>query len=168
MLVAVGGVMNHLNHHCILRSLQYGSNVSTELALFKLWKNIYDAVHGKQFHLSILCDVLKASDSISHLIVLREISACGGWGKALDSFTNYSSARQQFTLYDKVSSYCREGENGVPQGSFQVLSFLLFINDIIYCIDSFNLILFPNDIDEIFHGRDIGNSQTETRKLNQT
>ena len=46
--------MDYLNEHNILSDSQYGfrPSFSTELAIFKLCQNIYDAVDDKQFEVT--------------------------------------------------------------------------------------------------------------------
>ena len=117
--VMVVRLTNYLTKHSILSPSQYGfrSQLSTELAVFHLCQNIYNALDSKMFQLTVFCDLTKAFDTISHNILLYKLSVYGIRGNAHSWFKSYLSNRKQYTSFNNVSSPYNDITCGVPQGS---------------------------------------------------
>lgn len=124
---------------------QYGfrSRHSTELASVELVDKILDIMKSGEIPISIFMDLSKAFDTLDHNILLHKLDHYGVRNNSLKLFQSYLSDREQFVLFDGVSSERKTIRTGVPQGSILgPLLFLIYINDIssassIFCTTSY-------------------------------
>ena len=137
--------MDRLN---ILTENQYGfrKDHSTSLALLDLYNKISSGIDIKEFTVGIFLDLSKAFDTIDHCILFDKLQHYGIRGVPLDWFKSYFNERQQFVVYNDISSQKIPINCGVPQGSILgPLLFLLYINDICNASDILHYVLFADD-----------------------
>ena len=92
-------------------------------------------------------DIKKAFDSINHPILLTKMNEQFGIREMeLDWFRSYLSKRKQVCLVNGHTSSPKEIVCGVPQGSIlEPLSFLLYINDLLDCLEATMPVLYADD-----------------------
>ena len=151
-------IMDYLTKHSVLSHSQYGfrPKYSTELAVYELTQNMYDTIDNGKYQITILCDLAKAFDTVSHSILLEKLKIYGIRGKANDWFKSYLSHRQQYTVFNNKRSTCKDVKYGVPQGSILgPLLFLLYINDITNTSKKLKFLLFADDTNIFIKGNDV-------------
>ena len=101
--IVANQLMSFLESHKLLSSSQHGfrGNLSTETALMKVNKRIYEAIDNQKISLLLLLDLSKAFDSVSHDILLRKCS-----NLQIDHFwfKDYLSQRVQSVKVNSVIS----------------------------------------------------------------
>lgn len=156
-------LMNYLSEHSLLSQHQYGfrPQYNTELAVYQLCQNIYDAVDNKECQITLFCDLTKAFDTISHSILLDKLYVYGIRGPILGWFKSYLSHRKQYVVYNNAESQCNNIYYGIPQGSILgPLLFLIYINDITRSTNALKFLLFADDTNIFINGRDIKTMET--------
>ena len=108
-------LMEHLETNNLLSTSQHGfrSKLSTETALLKVTDAIYDNIDKNLITLTILCDLSKAFDSVSHDILINKLDLV-----LVDDFwfKSYLESRKQSVQIGKNVSSSHSVEYGVPQG----------------------------------------------------
>jgi hypothetical protein len=142
-------IMAFINSRNILYKHQYGfrSKHATIHPIIHLLNNCASANNSnpKQLTATILCDLSKAFDVISHSILFKKLEYCGLRGNIKNWLVNYLTNRQQFVQVGKSRSNFCKIECGVPQGSILgPLLYLLYVNDIAHCTDS-HILSFADD-----------------------
>ena len=100
----------------------------------------------KEISFSIFLDLSKAFDALNHGILLTKLRYYGIQGIALNWFQSYLTKRSQYVQCNDNSSYIREIETGVPQGSILApLLFIIYMNDTHTVSDKFSFILYADD-----------------------
>ena len=111
--------------------------------------NLINQSHKANKHvIGIFIDLSKAFDTLDHKILQEKLSNYGIRGIPLKLLSNYLSKRKQCTNFLGECSEFEFIEYGVPQGSvLGPLLFLLYINDIVNCINDENckLVLYADD-----------------------
>jgi len=129
-----------------LYKYQFGfrKNHSTSLALISVMDEIYHQIDNGNIIAGIYFDLQKAFDTVDHGILLAKMRNYGVRGIVLNWFRN--SNRKQYVIVDGVSSSESTVDCGVPEGSvLGPLLFLIYIDDIQYCLYNANLYLFADD-----------------------
>ena len=150
--IVANQLMSFLESHKLLSSSQHGfrGNLSTETALMKVNKRIYEAIDNQKISLLLLLDLSKAFDSVSHDILLRKCS-----NLQIDHFwfKDYLSQRVQSVKVNSVISPPIKINYGVPQGSILgPLLFLIYINDMAEVLRNYFLIQYADDTQFILTG----------------
>ena len=111
-----------------------------------LYNKISSGIDITEFTVGIFLDLSKAFDTIDNCILFDKLQHYGIRGVPLDWFKSYFNERQQFVVYNDISSQKITINCGVPQGSILgPLLFLLYINDICNASDILHYVLFADD-----------------------
>lgn len=150
-----------LTYKQILLDSQFGfrKGHSTSHALHYSSNIIKQELVNKNHVLGIFIDLSKAFDTLDHRILLRKLENCGIRGVANDLLKSYLSDRTQYTCFLGEKSTLQPIIYGVPQGSvLGPLLFLIYINDIVNCIDaSVKLVLYADDTNIFITDKDKNN-----------
>ena len=87
------------------------------MALLKLVNDITEELDKGNCSIGIFIDLLKASDTVDHKLLLRNMEDYGIRGNALLWFTSYLSYRTQYVSLNQTNSETLPVTCGVPQGS---------------------------------------------------
>ena len=121
------------------------------MALIDLVDKISCNFEEKKYTVGVFLDLLKAFDTIDHMILINKLQFYGVRGSPCNWFVSYLQNRKQYVVFNKTESDYKEISCGVPQGSILgPLLFILYINDIEYVSDIIKPILFADDT-SLFH-----------------
>ena len=143
-------IYQFLEENEVIYNYQFGfrQNHSTIHAVQTAITSVITSLNISYQSMGIFIDFSKAFDTIKHEILLSKLSHYGIRGIALDLICDYLTNRKQFVFYDNdCYSQLSDISIGVPQGSvLGPLFFIIYVNDIISCMDdSVKIILFADD-----------------------
>ena len=119
---------------------------STEQCLvimFEKWKETLDKKGNAG---TILTDLSKAFDNLSHELLIAKLSAYGFDQESLEYIPNYLKDRTQRTKVGSFYNMWKLIKLGVPQGSIiGSLLFNIFLNDIFYFVSDVDIANYADD-----------------------
>ena len=143
-------IYQFLEENEVIYNCQFGfrQSHSTIHAVQTAITSVVSSLNDSRQSMGIFVDFSKAFDTIKHEILLSKLNHYGIRGIALELICDYLSNRKQVVFYDNdCYSISSDISIGVPQGSvLGPLFFIIYVNDIISCMDdSSKIILFADD-----------------------
>ena len=151
-------LLSFLDEQQILIKNQFGfrKHHASYMALMLMMDEITKALNNNDCVIGVFLDFSKAFDTVNHGILLDKLCHYGIRGNALSWFKSYLTGRKQFVTYNGVASSTKVITCGVPQGSILgPLLFLLYINDLYNICSTSIPILYADDTNLFYKGKDI-------------
>ena len=141
-------VMDFFNQFEQIYTRQFGfrKNHSTTHTLLNIIERVRNHLDDGGFACGVFVDLQKAFDTVDHNILISKLDHYGIRGTTKNWFKSYLSNRSQYVFVSGAKSNLKSIKHGVPQGSvLGPLLFLIYINDLHYCIRTSETYHFADD-----------------------
>ncbi len=151
-------LMAFIDSNQILYKSQYGfrKQMSTSLAIIELVEEITNSLDNHEATVGVFIDLKKAFDTVDHSILIEKLYHYGIRGTANKWICSYLMNRYQYVTINGTDSDYMNVLCGVPQGSILgPILFILYINDMCNVSTLLKPILFADDTNLFYSGKDI-------------
>ena len=151
-------LMAFIDSNQILYKSQYGfrKQMSTSLAIIELVEEITNSLDNHESTVGVFIDLKKAFDTVDHGILIEKLYHYGIRGIANKWIGSYLMNRHQYVNINGTNSDYMNVLCGVPQGSILgPILFILYINDMCNVSTLLKPILFADDTNLFYSGKDI-------------
>ena len=151
-------LMAFIDSNQILYKSQYGfrKQMSTSLAIIELVEEITNSLDNHESTVGVFIDLKKAFDTVDHGILIEKLYHYGIRGIANKWIGSYLMNRYQYVNINGTNSDYMNVLCGVPQGSILgPILFILYINDMCNVSTLLKPILFADDTNLFYSGKDI-------------
>ena len=130
--------------------------MSTSLAIIELLEEITNSLDNHEATVGFFIDLKKAFDTVDNSILIEKLYHYGIRGTANKWICSYLMNRYQYVTINGTNSDYMNGLCGVPQGSILgTILFILCINDMCNVSTVLKPILFADDTNLFYSGKDI-------------
>ena len=154
---------SYLTKYNLIYQKQFGfrSSYSTNHAIISITEHIRRLLDDGELVCGIFVDLEKAFDTVLHDIFCEKLKAYGLRGKINDLLKSYLKDRKQFVSIQGSHSNTKKVTCGVPQGSsLGPLLFLIYINDLRFCLSKTSAGHFADDTFIIFNSKKLKTIET--------
>ena len=132
--------------------------MSTSLAIIELVEEITNSLDNHESTVGVFIDLKKAFDTVDHGILIEKLYHYGIRGIANKWIGSYLMNRYQYVNINGTNSDYMNVLCGVPHGSILgPILFILYINDMCNVSTLLKPILFADDTNLFYSGKDIKN-----------
>ena len=150
--------MAFIDSNQVLYKSQYGfrKQISTSLAIIELVEEITNSLDNHEAAVGVFIDLKKAFDTVDHSILIEKLYHYGIRGTANKWICSYLMNRFQYVTINGTNSDYMNVLCWVPQGSILgPILFILYINDMCNVSTLLKPILFADDTNLFYSGKDI-------------
>ena len=130
--------------------------ITTNHAIISLTEGIKTSLDSGQLVAGVFLDLRKAFDTVNHEILIQKLLRYGFRGKAASLLKSFLGNRRQYVSINGYDSEILDIKCGIPQGStLGPLLFLLYINDLRFCLEKSQASHFADDTCMTFKHRSL-------------